>query len=331
MTREEKIREAIKNHAIDDKKIIIYPFGKLGRTVKEILNHEFGIQESYIFDNNISDDGVQKIESMDVDKMNDYLYLVACLNTRQFTEIIKTLDTKVDDANIVDIFSDEHGHLFLESDWAIFDAQRKGLSLREWLEKKEGMAGRTDVLIDAIVNTVNVHAGGHFCEIGPGTGGYLQKLIEKFRPLRYEFYEVNKALTNYILENNKYEYCTVVAQETDGRSLKETRTASQDVVSAYNVWSILGKYSNIYKYFLEMIRVCKTGGYVIFSTYTEDSYTERVLEDDNNVLNEWKVIPNSMIKNTFESRDMKLIRRFEIPYPNKIESLFIFQKTGNEH
>lgn len=328
MSIEEKIREAIKNYATGDKKIIIYPFGQLGKKVKDILNNEFRIQESYILDNKIStDDRVHKIEFIDISEMNDYLYLIACQNTKNFTEIMKTLDLKVEDENIVDIFADAHEHLYLEPDFVLFDAQRKGLSLGEWIERRYGIVGRTDVIIDAIWNSVVVEAGGSFCEIGPGTGRYLQKLTEKFRPSRYEFYEVNNILANYIVENSKYEFCTIIAKETDGKSLKETENESQDIVSAYNVWPILRKYSYVYNYLLEMIRVCKTGGYVIFTVYTEEAYTERVLADDNNVLNEWKLIPKAIIEKIFNHRKMALIKKFEIPYTDRIESLYIFQKA----
>lgn len=49
---EKYLRNSIKNFLIkNDKKIVIYPYGKYGKMTKEILNNEYGIQEKYVVDN----------------------------------------------------------------------------------------------------------------------------------------------------------------------------------------------------------------------------------------------------------------------------------------
>lgn len=53
-------------------------------------------------------------------------------------------------------------------------------------------------------------------------------------------------------------------------------TGSQDIVFESNVFSLI-KYSITYQYFLEMIRVCKEGGYIIFDAHAEDTLQENVL------------------------------------------------------
>ncbi len=330
MTIEDKIRKAIIDavNTKSKKGIVIYPFGVYGKKVKDILNKEFDIYEAYIIDNNISEDSrIQQVESMD--NMNDYIYLIACRDTKVFTDIMKTLNLKVDDENIIDIFAEWHYHLYQEPEFVLYDATRKGMDLGGWYEKRLNQVGRTDTVTDAIMNTISIPEGGTFCEIGPGTGRYMQKFIEKARPQKYEFYEVQKKLAEYLVKALNYNFCEVIAREADGYSLKDTHSCSQDVIFANSVWPII-KYSNIYQYFLEMIRVCKVGGYVIFDAYTEDSYTERILNDKNCLLNEWRLLPNRMIMDIFISRKMKLEHKFEFPYINFMGSWYIFKKLDNK-
>lgn len=84
-----------------------------------------------------------------------------------------------------------------------------------------------------------------------------------------------------------------------------------------------------------MIRVCKKGGYVIFDAHTEEALSENVLRDENNYVNEWRILPSKIIKSIFKERGMKLIHNFsnlmiggqkDKPQFNIIESWYIYQK-----
>lgn len=48
---ESYIRRALEYLTKEYKNFVIYPYGKYGRLVKQILNEDFGIQENYVVDN----------------------------------------------------------------------------------------------------------------------------------------------------------------------------------------------------------------------------------------------------------------------------------------
>ncbi|MCM1251244.1 MAG: hypothetical protein NC321_00320 [Clostridium sp.] len=160
---EERIREAVKKALDKKKEIIIYPFGVYGKKVKEILNQEFHLQEYCIVDNNRTGEGIQQITDLDADKMNDYCYLVACINDVIFTEIIKSLDEKhVDNKNIEDVFWEEHYYHLYAPAFMIYDAHRQGITLAQYYENHYNAVGvKTDVLIDKIAEVVNLSGGGY--------------------------------------------------------------------------------------------------------------------------------------------------------------------------
>lgn len=258
---EKEIREAIEAILLKNKKIIIYPFGFYGKKVKEILNTEFGVEEFAIIDNNCADNNVWKIGDINVDKANEYCYLVACMGDVNFTEIIKTLDElKVDSNNIEDVFWEKHYYHLYAPNFMIYDAERHGLTLAQYYENHYNRLGvKTDTVIEKIASVIDIPQEGSICEIGTGSGRFLVKLIERFRPAKYEFYEIEKILAEYIVQNYHYQYCQIIDDEASGDDLGKTESESQDLVFVSNVFSLI-KYSITYQYFLEMIRVCKTGG-----------------------------------------------------------------------
>ena len=47
----EQVCQVLQNHVMDSFEIAIYPFGYRGQQVKQILNTEFQIKETYLVDN----------------------------------------------------------------------------------------------------------------------------------------------------------------------------------------------------------------------------------------------------------------------------------------
>lgn len=81
------------------------------------------------------------------------------------------------------------------------------------------------------------------------------------------------------------DFCEVKRHISDGMSLNKTLSKTVNMVFAGNVWPIL-EYKKTYSYWLEMMRVCKDGGYIVFDVCTEDTYTEEVLSNQNCAVNE---------------------------------------------
>lgn len=78
-----------------------------------------------------------------------------------------------------------------------------------------------------------LHAGvRRVCEIGPGSGRYLARTIERCAPEHYEIYETSDAWREWLL--NAYD---VIALDGGRRSLRATPEASIDLAKAHKVFS----------------------------------------------------------------------------------------------
>jgi hypothetical protein len=109
------------------------------------------------------------------------------------------------------------------------------------------------------------------CEIGPGSGRYLAKVMAACRPSHYEIYETAEPWANYLVR----EY-HVIYRRTDGRSLAETPTASIDLAQAHKVF-VVTPFVSTWNYLREMVRVTKPGGYVVFDVMTERCLRARAI------------------------------------------------------
>src|SRR5262249_55123326 len=65
----------------------------------------------------------------------------------------------------------------------------------------------------------------------------------------------------------------VIAQPSDGNSLKHTESQSADLVHAHGVFVYL-PFLTTYRYFHEMVRVVSERGYIVFDILSEDCLDE---------------------------------------------------------
>ena len=72
------------------------------------------------------------------------------------------------------------------------------------------------------------------------------------------------SFTCFITEKYK-----IISQPSDGQSLRYTSDSSIDLVIAHGVFIYL-PFLIIYRYLLEIVRVTKNSGYVVFDIFTED-------------------------------------------------------------
>lgn len=322
----EQVEDGIKRALETGKEIIIYPYGYYGEMVKEVLNNKYGIRECCICDNNKKSSGIKTIKDFREKEMNNYCWCICCFSNRTYIELIKSLEQKVNEDNIVDIFPIERVSVFRDATYGIFDSRRKNITLAQWFVNKLDLQLSYDAMVNRIFEVVQLDdSQSTICEIGPGTGKFMEKFIQKYKPKKYEFYEINKDLAQYLEETYDNDYCEVKRLDSDGMSLKKTPSESISMVFAGNVWPIL-EYTKTYSYWLEMIRVCESGGYIVFDTCTEDTYTEDVLSNQNCAVNEWRCYPKSIIEKTFGSRGLQLIDRTEIEYGNHVKTLYVFRK-----
>ena len=220
--------------------------------------------------------------------------------------------------------SNERDHSqYIPFEETIAAAKAANLSVGDYIDRNYNVAGATQRAIDEMsalrVFDRPVQA---VCEIGPGSGRYLTKIVAACRPSHYEIYEMAGPWANYLV--SEYQ---VVYRQTDGRSLAETPSASIDLVHAHKVF-VVTPFVSTWSYLREMIRVTKPGGHIVF-----DIMTERCVEPD--LLDAWilrsssyypSVFPRDFALRVFEHHGVTFVGSFLVPMrPGQTET-FVFRK-----
>ncbi len=102
----EYLLATVRYHALKKSaKIVIYPYGKVGRAIKKILN-ENEIYEEYIVDNLrcIEDGSIISLEQMKEKTISEFLFLVCSTSKGEFFDIRKALYDVVPKENVLDLF-----------------------------------------------------------------------------------------------------------------------------------------------------------------------------------------------------------------------------------
>jgi hypothetical protein len=214
---------------------------------------------------------------------------------------------------------------FIPFEKTIAAAREKGLSVGDYIDAEHNRAGVTQEHFDRLKDMGAVHTGmRRVCEIGPGSGRYLERVIGLCHPDRYEIYETAQQWRDYLVETYP-----VVSLEADGRSLSHTPDGSVDLVHAHKVLPGI-PFLVTCRYFLEMARVAAPGGKVVF-----DVVTERCMDDA--TLDAWfasgagyqyypSLMPRQYVVDFFERRGFNTDGSFIVPMrPGATES-FVFTR-----
>jgi SAM-dependent methyltransferase len=144
-------------------------------------------------------------------------------------------------------------------------AEAKGLSVGDYIDDvMNGTPGATQHTIDRM-RDAGVFAGdpATVLEIGPGSGRYLTKTLEECSPRRYEIYETATPWADHLV--NTY---GVIAQPTRGCDLAATSDRTVDLLQAHKVFNTVTFLCST-RYFYEMARVMRPGGWIVFDVMTE--------------------------------------------------------------
>jgi hypothetical protein len=153
-------------------------------------------------------------------------------------------------------------------------AKAAGLSVGDYIDVRHNYPGATQETIDqmAALGTFKDKID-RVCEIGPGSGRYLEKIVKICSPTYYEIYETASKWEKYLVETYQ-----VVAHPTDGKSLAASPSESIDLVHAHKVMP--GQPSLVMcRYFEEMVRIAKGGGKIVFDIVTEECLDDATLKD----------------------------------------------------
>ena len=203
------------------------------------------------------------------------------------------------------------------------DAERSGLSLCDYIDNNFNVPGVTQMTIDKLVTFGALSKKEKIiCEIGPGSGRYLEKVMEFCKPERYEIYETSKPWREWLVE--KYQ---VIPLPADGASLSSTQAKSVDLVHTHKML-----YGNpvitIFRYLNEMVRVVKDDGYIVFDLVTEECLTEEILERwiTSGVTHACGMTPKQYALDFFKTRGFQYLGGFIVPMAPGVTEYFIFRR-----
>ncbi|HEX3625626.1 MAG TPA: hypothetical protein VH280_09390 [Verrucomicrobiae bacterium] len=158
---------------------------------------------------------------------------------------------------------------FIPLEETLSGARKAGLTVGEYIDTKHNVPGATRATHERLVALgVFKDRIDRVCEIGPGSGRFVEKTIQACKPSHYEIYETAGPWADYLVKAYK-----VITQPTDGVTLANTPTSSIDLVQAHKVFVCL-LFLTVCSYFTEIVRVTKPGGWVVFDIMTEDCVDE---------------------------------------------------------
>jgi phospholipid N-methyltransferase len=217
-----------------------------------------------------------------------------------------------------------YGHKFLPLRKTLADAKASGMSLSDYIDAEFNVAGATPTTIESLYRLgVFANPIETACEIGPGSGRFLEKIIKICKPARYEVYEIDRDWADWLSEN-----FNVVCQTTDGETLRFTPTASMDLVQAYRVFVAQPVLVTL-RYLEEMARVVRPGGFVVFDVLDESCLSREALAtwlSSGSVFP--SLVPSFFVTGVFNARGFKLIGTFSVPLRPGLSKYYVFQAPG---
>jgi hypothetical protein len=154
-------------------------------------------------------------------------------------------------------------------------AQKKGLSISDYVEDLWNQTGLTD----QVMNRIGEYCGNQrfttICEIGPGTGRYMFRALDhnfSGRKEDYHFYEVAEDWADWLEETYRTRRCI-----SSGDSLIDTRDCWSEFTHAHGVF-VYTPLIVTCKYLYEMGRISSDGGLIAFDIYSEDCFTEKYMK-----------------------------------------------------
>jgi SAM-dependent methyltransferase len=192
-------------------------------------------------------------------------------------------------------------------------ARAQGLSLQQYLDRNWGTKTATlsdfseGVFREVAKFGVFDRPTQHVVEIGTGVGMHVPTVLRLGRPESYESYEPERDWAEWLAE----EY-GVISHDCDGVSLRQTPTASVDLVHAHGVFVALPFLTTV-QYFREMGRVLRPGGFAVFDILSEECMDEVAIETW--LASEWRwpiVLNREFVKGLMQRRGLAFVGDFRI-------------------
>lgn len=214
---------------------------------------------------------------------------------------------------------------YIDAVETVHAASLRDQSVCEYVESLWDQGGWTDRVIEEMQKAGSLFSCDRVCEIGPGSGRYLERVLKRISPKQYDIYEIADDWATYL--EDAYTP-TVVPQPTDGRTLKHTLSESCGLVHAHGVFVYL-PFLQVFEYFAEMVRVCAPCGYVVFDFYSDEHF-------DTDVINRWLtsperypvILPRRTVLKYFKDRRLHVIHEFENKHGHSFSHYVILRREG---
>lgn len=205
------------------------------------------------------------------------------------------------------------------------DARKAGMSIGDYIDSKNNYLGATQETIDRVASFgVFDQPIIRVCEIGPGSGRYLEKIKVRCQPSSYEIYE-----TAVDWRQRLVRLYGVTAWDANGSSLAQTPDRSVDLVHAHRVFEGLPVLTCL-EYFSEAARVIRPGGWFFFDVLTEECLTSDLTKSWIDSGWRWIVsmFPKQFLVDRMKEEGLKFIGSFVLPMKPGVGEYLIFQKRG---
>ena len=217
-----------------------------------------------------------------------------------------------------------YGGGYIDANDTISAAQAKGLSVREYVEELWGQKDGTMRVIEEMRQTGCLIPCERVLEIGPGTGRYLELVLQRISPKQYDIYETADDWASWLAKTYSP---PVVRQPADGHTLRQTPAKSCGLVHAHGVFVYLNAL-HCFEYFLEMMRVCSRGGWIVFDFYPSETFDEAMIMHWLEYPDRYPVLlPAELVRSFFACRGYRPAYEFENPYGHGFSHYIVFKNN----
>jgi SAM-dependent methyltransferase len=204
-------------------------------------------------------------------------------------------------------------------------ARQEGLSVGDYIDKTFAELGVTAATVKAMLDLSDLQGQvSRVCEIGTGSGRYMEKVIECLHPDAYEVYETADDWLPHLRT-----FPTALIRPCDGRTLSSTATASVDLVHAQKVFVYLDFWATA-NYLDEMARVVRPGGAVAFDIVTEDCLDEAMITHSMEHGSTYRLTPRTWAIDFLTSRGLSYIGHYFPVMPPGTSEFMVFRRLNSE-
>ncbi len=211
-------------------------------------------------------------------------------------------------------------------------ARQSGVTLCEYLENNNigGVGRRRDAVIERLLAAGAIQNVDRILEIGPGTGMYLERVVELARPGNIELYETSSGWRNYLGATFGKEPHNLIVHVPDGKSLAQSCDCSVDVVYTHAVFVYLPLITTI-GYLEECVRVLKPGGMLVFDVFLDTEFCFATIQKWRRESPEYAfpvVISRALLCEAVSLLNLQIVCEFKMNYHSSETIYFVCKKKS---